>query len=163
MGSLESDTIEWLPFHISLSCIGEENGNPLQCSCLENPRDGGAWWAAFYGVAQSRTQLKWLSSSSSSSDSHTHYLRSHCLQCDSSLQAPHPSQIHASHYPPHLPLSGSGLCAHLHLELQHPQGPSVQNGLVRSSTLVKPVMDNTTCSWALSAIVGSQDLTEVFL
>ena len=51
----------------SLSCIGEGNGNPLQCSCLENPRDGGAWWAAIYGVAQSRTWLKWLSSSSSSS------------------------------------------------------------------------------------------------
>ena len=50
----------------SLSCIGEGNGNPLQCSCLENPRDGGAWWAAIYGVAQSRTWLKWLSSSSSS-------------------------------------------------------------------------------------------------
>ena len=50
----------------SLSCIGEGNGNPLQCSCLENPRDGGAWWAAVYGVAQSRTRLKWLSSSSSS-------------------------------------------------------------------------------------------------
>ena len=50
---------------LSLSCIGEGNGNPLQCSCLENPRDGGAWWAAVYGVAQSRTRLKWLSSSSS--------------------------------------------------------------------------------------------------
>ena len=48
----------------SLSCIGEGNGNPLQCSCLENPRDAGAWWAAVYGVAQSRTRLKWLSSSS---------------------------------------------------------------------------------------------------
>ena len=48
-------------FHSSLSCIGEGNGNPLQCSCLENPRDGGAWWAVVYGVAQSRTQLKWLS------------------------------------------------------------------------------------------------------
>ena len=55
---------EWLHFHFSLSCIGEGNGNPLQCSCLENPRDGGAWWAAIYGVAQSRTQLKQLSSSS---------------------------------------------------------------------------------------------------
>ena len=50
--------------HFSLSCIGEGNGNPLQCSCLENPRDGGAWWAAIYGVAQSWTRLKWLSSSS---------------------------------------------------------------------------------------------------
>ena len=55
---------ERLHFHFSLSCIGEGNGNPLQCSCLENPRDGGAWWAAVYGVAQSRTRLKRLSSSS---------------------------------------------------------------------------------------------------
>ena len=65
----QSDTTEQLPFHFSLSCIGEGNGNPLQCSCLENPRDGGAWWAAVYGVAQSRTWLKRLSSSSSSSSS----------------------------------------------------------------------------------------------
>ena len=57
-----------LHFHLSLSCIGEGNGNPLQCSCLENPRDGGAWWAAVYGFAQSRTRLKRLSSSSSSSN-----------------------------------------------------------------------------------------------
>ena len=61
MGSLESDTTERLHFHFSLSCIGEGNGNTLQCSCLENPRDGEAWWAAVYGVAQSRTRLKWLS------------------------------------------------------------------------------------------------------
>ena len=59
------DTTERLHFHFSLSCIGEGNGNPLHCSCLENPRDGGAWWAAIYGVAQSRTWLKRLSSSSS--------------------------------------------------------------------------------------------------
>ena len=65
-GSLESDTTERLHFHFSLSCIGEGSGNPLQCSCLENPRDGGAWWAAVYGVAQSRIQLMRLSSSSSS-------------------------------------------------------------------------------------------------
>ena len=51
---------------LSLACIGEGNSNPLQCSCLENPRDGGAWWAAIYGVAQSRTRLKWLSSSPTS-------------------------------------------------------------------------------------------------
>ena len=57
---------ERLHFHFSPSCIGEGNGNPLQCSGLENPRDGGAWWAAVYGVTQSRTQLKGLSSSSSS-------------------------------------------------------------------------------------------------
>jgi len=55
---------EWLHFHFLLSCIGEGTGNPLQCSCLENPRDGGAWWAAVYGVAQSWTQLKRHSSSS---------------------------------------------------------------------------------------------------
>ena len=60
-----SDTTEWLHFHFSLSCIGEGNGNPLQCSCLENPRDGVAWWAAVYGVAQSPTRLKRFSSSSS--------------------------------------------------------------------------------------------------
>ena len=56
---------ERLPFHFSLSCIGEGNGNPLQCSCLENPREGGPWWAAVSGVTQSRTRLKRLSSSSS--------------------------------------------------------------------------------------------------
>ena len=65
-GRWGSDTAERLHFHCSLSCIGEGNGNPLQCSCLENPRDGGAWWTAIYGVAQSWTRLKWLSSSSSS-------------------------------------------------------------------------------------------------
>ena len=61
MGSLESDTTEQLYFHFSLSCIGEGNCNPLQCSCLENPRDGGAWWAVVYGVVQSQTRLKRLS------------------------------------------------------------------------------------------------------
>ena len=61
-GGEESDTTERLHFHFSLSCIGEGNGNPLQCSCLENPRDGGAWGAAVYGVTQSRTRLKRLSS-----------------------------------------------------------------------------------------------------
>ena len=62
-GRLGSDTTERLHFHFSLSCIGEGNGNPLQCSCLENPRDGEAWWAAVYGVTHSRTRLKWLSNS----------------------------------------------------------------------------------------------------
>ena len=66
-GRKESDTTERLHFHFSLLHIGEGNGNPLQCSCLENPRDGGAWWAADYGVAQSRTRLKWLSNNSSGS------------------------------------------------------------------------------------------------
>ena len=63
MGSLRVRH-DWA-FHFSLSCIGEGNDNPLQCSCLENPRDGGAWWAAVYGVTQGRTRLKRLSSSSS--------------------------------------------------------------------------------------------------
>ena len=62
-GHKESDMTERLHFHFSLSCIGEGNGNPLQCSCLENPRGGRTWWAAIYGVEQNRTRLKRLSSS----------------------------------------------------------------------------------------------------
>ena len=69
MGSLRVGQDWTVYFHFSLSCIGKWNGNPLQCSCLENPRDGGAWWAAFSGVSQSRTRLKRLSSSRSSSRS----------------------------------------------------------------------------------------------
>ena len=63
-GREQSDTTEQLPFHFSLSCTGEGNGNPLQDSCLENPRDGRAWWSAVSGVAQSRTRLTGLGSSS---------------------------------------------------------------------------------------------------
>ena len=70
-GCKESNTTERLHFHFSLPCLGEGNDNPLQCSCLENPRDGGAWWAAVYGVAQSPTRLKRLSSSSSVSLPHS--------------------------------------------------------------------------------------------
>ena len=66
-GLEELGMTERLHFHFSLSCIGEGNGSPLQCSCLENPRDGRAWWAAVYGVTQSRTRLKRFSSSRSSS------------------------------------------------------------------------------------------------
>ena len=73
-GRYKSDTTEWLPFHFSLSCIGEGNGNPLQYSCLENPRDRWAWWAAVYGITQSRTRLKQLSSSSSSNVTGAIYL-----------------------------------------------------------------------------------------
>ena len=54
-GVTESNTTEQLHFHFPLSCIGEGNGNPLQCSCLENPRDGGAWWAALWGLTESDT------------------------------------------------------------------------------------------------------------
>ena len=67
-GREESDTTEQLHFHFSLSRTGEGNGNPLQCSCLENPRDRGAWWPAVHGVAQSRTRMKRLSSNGSSSN-----------------------------------------------------------------------------------------------
>ena len=74
-GHEESDRTEWLHFHFSPSCIGEGNGNPLQCSCLDNPRDRGAWWAAVYGVAKSRTRLKRLSSSSSSSSFYLFHLQ----------------------------------------------------------------------------------------
>ena len=74
MGSLGVGP-EQLHSHFSPSCVGEGNGNPLQCSCLENPRDGGAWWAAVYGVAQSRIRLKRFSSSSSHYTSiHTRFL-----------------------------------------------------------------------------------------
>ena len=71
-GLEELEMTERLHFHFSLSCIGEGNGNPLQCSCLETPRDGGAWWAAINGVAQSWTRLKRLSSSSSNKDTCYH-------------------------------------------------------------------------------------------
>ena len=78
-GGKESDTTEQLHFHFSLSCTGEGNGNPLQCSCLENPRDRGTWWAAVYGVAQSQTWLKRLSSSSVSCSVMSDSLRPHGL------------------------------------------------------------------------------------
>ena len=79
-GREESDTTERLRFHFSLSCIGEGNGNPLQCSCLENPRDRGAWWAAAVsGVTQGWTRLKRLSSSSSSMDKTCHSSRDYPL------------------------------------------------------------------------------------
>ena len=87
-GLEESDTTERLHFHFSLSCIGEGNGNPLQCSCLENPRDGGAWWAAVYGVAQSRTRLKRLSSSSSSMSIESVMPSDHLILCRSLLLPP---------------------------------------------------------------------------
>ena len=76
----ESDMTERLHFHFSLSCIGQGNGSPLQCSCLENPRDSRAWWAAVYGVTQSWTELKRLSSSSSWCEELTHLKRPWCWE-----------------------------------------------------------------------------------
>ena len=90
-GRQESDTTERLHFHFSLSCIGEGNGSPLQCSCLENPRDGGAWWAAVCGVAQSRTRLKRLSGSSEltpDSQEHGSYFR--CCSVVPEIEIPTP-------------------------------------------------------------------------
>ena len=78
-GRWGSDMTKRLHFHFSLSCIGEGNGNPLQCSCLENPRDGGAWWAAVSGVAQSRTRVKRLSSSSIQYWCFSFWLTSFCI------------------------------------------------------------------------------------
>ena len=87
-GREESDTTERLHFPFSLSCIGEGNGNPLQCSCLENPRDSRAWWAAVSGVARSQTRLKRLSSSSSGWS--CHHTLSFILQGDESKPWKHP-------------------------------------------------------------------------
>ena len=79
-GRWGSDMTERLHFHFLLSCIGEGNGNPLQCSCLENPRDGGAWWAAVYGAAQGRTWLKRLSTSTSKGEGNGNPLQRSCLE-----------------------------------------------------------------------------------
>ena len=88
MGSRRVRQTEQLDFYFSLSCIGGGNGNPLQCSCLENPRDGGAWLAAVYGVAQSRTRLKRLSSSSSSRSWRGHLNRHGCFREETSKAGP---------------------------------------------------------------------------
>ena len=77
-GRWGSDMTERLRFHFSLSCIVEGNGNPLQCSCLENPRDGASWWAAVYAVSESRTWLKWLSSSRKWEKKYLLYLTTVC-------------------------------------------------------------------------------------
>ena len=99
--SVVSETLQpcrlWVHFHFSLSCIGEGNGNPLQCSCLENPRDSRAWWAAVYGIAQSRKRLKRLSSSSSSrlcqaSLSGRGVIQTRILECIAQYWLPYPSR-----------------------------------------------------------------------
>ena len=93
MGSLRVGH-DWVTsFHFSLSCIGEGNGNPLQCSCLESPRDGGAWWASVYGVAQSRTRLKRFSSSISSRITPIHVNVFPCLHVPVTPYGPHSTFI----------------------------------------------------------------------
>ena len=93
-GREESDMTERLHFPFSLSCTGEGNGNPFQCSCLENPRDGGAWRAAVYGVAQNRTRLKWLSSSRKHFNVSLHSLfDGHSGCCLEKAMAPHSSTL----------------------------------------------------------------------
>ena len=94
-GSCESDTTERLHFYFSLSGIGEGNGNPLLCSCLENPRDGGAWWAALYGVAQSRTRLKRLSRSS---NIHVSVLFSQIIPASLLPQSPKVCSLYLCHF-----------------------------------------------------------------
>ena len=79
-GRKELDTTERLHFRFSLPCIGERNGNPLQCSCLENSRDRGAWWAVIYGVTQSRTQLKRLGMHACIGEGNGHPLQCSCLE-----------------------------------------------------------------------------------
>ena len=100
-GCEESDTTERLHFHSSLSCIGEGNSDPLQCSCLENPRDSGAWWAAVYGVAQSQTRLKRLSSNSSSLSHHISVMQllssSPVFTCPDSPVLTFDNQVHSCH------------------------------------------------------------------
>ena len=86
-GCEELDMTEWLHFPFSLSCIEEGNGNPLQCSCLENPRNGGSCWAAIYGVAQSWTRLKQLSSSSSNRYPKLRHLVLFCIREDAKIWA----------------------------------------------------------------------------
>ena len=98
-GRQELNTTERLHFHFSFSCIGEGNGDPLQYCCLENPRDGRAWWAAVYGVAQSRTRLKRLSSSSSSRHSIRHPTEhkgreDSSLNCLCSITHPHEQRVY---------------------------------------------------------------------
>ena len=101
MGSLEVGMTERLHFHFSLSCIAEGNGNPRQCSCLENPRDGGAWLAAVYGVAQSQTRLKRLSSNSSSLSHHISVMQllssSPVFTCPDSPVLTFDNQVHSCH------------------------------------------------------------------
>ena len=92
-GCQESDTTEWLHFHFSLSCIREGNDNPLQCSCLENPRDGGAWWAAVSGVAQSWTRLKWLSSSSRMNISIFKKRKTKTMNWEKKSRGPHAAKV----------------------------------------------------------------------
>ena len=95
----ESGTTDRLHFHFSLSCTGEGNGNPLQCSCLENPRDGGTWWAAVYGVAQSRTRLKRLSSTYTLTESlHISYCFVYCYKLSFFIHLP-ASYIHTHRSP----------------------------------------------------------------
>ena len=81
-GREEQDMTEQLHFHFSLSCIGEGNGNPLQFSCLENPRDRRGWWAAIYGVTQGQTQLKRLCSSSRLKSKYSEFI----LRCTSRFE-----------------------------------------------------------------------------
>ena len=160
MGLLESDMTKRLHFYFSLSCIGEKNGNPLQCSCLENPRDGEAWWAAVYGVEQSRTLLKWLSSSrvpwknkSSKDDSYislwagvvTQLYLTVCNPMDCSPQDPLSTGFSRHEYWSGLPCPPPGDLPHPGMELMSPVSPAWQ---VDSLPLSQFLHVDNQLSWA---------------
>ena len=172
-GLEESDMTERFHFHFSLSSIGEGNGNPLQCSCLENPRDGEAEWAAVYGVAQSRTWLKRLSrSSSSSSQSHMCLVTQLCLSLCDPMDCSLPgSSVHGDSlpcpYPGGFPTQGliPGLlhCRRMLYCLRHQGSPSQYRfldvndfklNLKVSSLVIIAIfhMLQATCSWWLRQV-----------
>ena len=165
-GHLELDTTEWLHFHFSLSCIGEGNSNPLQCSCLENPRDRGGWWAAIHGVAQSWTWLKQLSSSSNSNSSSSRppcpspTPGVHSNSCPSS-QWCHPaissSVVPFSSCPQSLPASGSfPMSQHFAWRGQIIGAPAL------ASVLPKNIQDWSPLEWTGWIFLQSKGLSRVF-
>ena len=131
-----------LHFHFSLSCIGEGNSNPLQCSCLENPRDGGAWWAAVYGVAQSRTQLKWLGGSSNASG----------WWCHPAISS---SVVPFSSCPQSLPASGSFSMSQL-----FPWGSQSIGVSALASVLPVNTQDWSPLGWPVGSPFGPRDSQE---
>ena len=143
---------------LSLSCIGEGNGNPLQCSCLEDPRDGGAWWAAIYGVTQSRTRLKWLSSNSrlpypplspKVAQIHIHWL-SDAIQPSHPLLPPSPFAFNLSQYQGCFQWVGSShhVAKVLELQLQHQSFRWIFR--VDSLLTSAPLLSSESSAWPVS-------------
>ena len=150
---------ERLHFHFSLSCTGEGNGSPLQCSCLENPRDGGAWWAAVYGVAQSRTRLKGLSSSSSSSPSEEQCAHKHehlCIYRSFPLDHLRPT-------PPHLGNCHPSTCSSHGTSSRQPSLTSAPLQWVLVSPLSSPIMPCSSIKPQLHSVLTPTTLTDNYL